>query len=151
MTEGSSLPGTRARLGSMTILTPTAEHDVAAHDGLWMSPIDAERVTGWTLKPEGMCRADLCVPLPASALAGPNEVDLEAFWTKLGGPVVASEARDVWALGGAGRGAQCRTRRAARRPTSHLPDRRRRAALAVAVARPQGLPRHMGQLVRLPL
>ncbi|NQW50512.1 MAG: hypothetical protein HQ465_04645 [Rhodospirillales bacterium] len=80
------------------ILMPTVEHDVAAHDGLWMSPVDAERVTGWALKPEGMCRDDLCVPLPASAL-GPNEVDLQAFWKKLGGPVIASEARDVWALG----------------------------------------------------
>ena len=79
------------------ILTPTGGYDVAAHDGLWVSPVDAERVTGWTLKPEGMCRDDLCVPLPAAALA-PNEVDLEAFWKKLGGPVVASQARDVWAL-----------------------------------------------------
>jgi hypothetical protein len=80
------------------VLTPTSEHDVAAHDGLWMSPVEAEKVTGWTLKPEGMCRADICVPLPASAV-GVNEVDVEAFWTRLGGPVVASEARDVWALG----------------------------------------------------
>ena len=80
------------------ILTPTDEHDVAAHDGLWMSPVDAERVTGWTLKPEGMCRAELCVPLPASAVK-PNEVDLAAFWTKLGGPVVSTPTRDVWALG----------------------------------------------------
>ncbi|KAF0100900.1 MAG: redoxin domain-containing protein [Rhodospirillaceae bacterium] len=80
------------------ILTPTGEYDVAAHDGLWMSPVDAERITGWTLKPEGMCRDDLCVPLPASAL-GSNEVDLEAFWEKLGGPVVGSATRDVWALG----------------------------------------------------
>ena len=80
------------------ILTPLAEHDVAARDGLWMSPVDAEKVTGWTLKPEGMCRADLCVPLPAVALK-PNEVDVASFWKKLGGPVVASEQRDVWALG----------------------------------------------------
>jgi hypothetical protein len=80
------------------ILTPLAEFDVAAHDGLWMSPVDAEKVTGWTLKPEGMCRDDLCVPLPASAV-GTNEVDLAAFWTKLGGPVVSSETHDVWALG----------------------------------------------------
>lgn len=80
------------------ILTPTAEHEVAARDGLWMSPVDAEKVTGWSLKPEGMCRAELCVPLPASAV-GVNEVDVQAFWRKLGGPVVASEARDVWALG----------------------------------------------------
>jgi hypothetical protein len=81
-----------------TILTPTAEHTVAARDGLWMSPKDAETVTGWTLKPEGMCRADACVPLPGSALK-PNEVDVAAFWHKLGGPVIASDQRDVWALG----------------------------------------------------
>ena len=80
------------------IVTPTAEHDVAARDGLWMSPVDAETVTGWTLKPEGMCRAELCVPLPESAL-GTNEVDVAAFWKKLGGPVISSDQRDVWALG----------------------------------------------------
>jgi hypothetical protein len=80
------------------VLTPTAEHDVAARDGLWMSPADAEKVTGWALKPEGMCRADACVPLPASAV-GTNEVDVTAFWQKLGGPVIASEQHDVWALG----------------------------------------------------
>ena len=81
-----------------TILTPTAELSVATHDGLWMSPPDAEKATGFVLKPEGMCRAELCVPMPASALK-PNEVDVAAFWTKLGGPVIASDQRDVWALG----------------------------------------------------
>ena len=81
-----------------TILTPTGDFDVKVRDGLWMRAADAERVTGWTLKPEGMCRAELCVPMPASAVRD-REVDVEAFWTKLGGPVVASEERDVWALG----------------------------------------------------
>ena len=80
------------------ILTALAEHDVATRDGLWMSPADAEKVTGWTLKPEGMCRAEACVPLPASAV-GANEVDVAAFWQKLGGPVIASDQRDAWALG----------------------------------------------------
>ena len=80
------------------VLTPIDEHDVATRDGLWMSAADAEKVTGWALKPEGMCRAELCVPMPASAVKG-NEVDVEAFWKKLGGPVIASEAGDVWALG----------------------------------------------------
>ena len=81
-----------------TVLTPTGDFDIKVRDGLWMTDADAERVTGWMLKPEGMCRAELCVPMPASAVRG-REVDVEAFWTKLGGPVVASGARDVWALG----------------------------------------------------
>ena len=81
-----------------TILTPLAEFDVAARDGLWMSPVDAEKVTGWSLKPEGMCRDFLCVPLPAAAVKG-SDVDVEAFWRRLGGPVVASQDGDAWALG----------------------------------------------------
>ena len=81
-----------------TILTATGQFDVPTRDGLWMTAADAGKVTGWTLKPEGMCRDELCVPLPPSAVAG-DEVDVEAFWRKLGGPVVSSEERDVWALG----------------------------------------------------
>ena len=81
-----------------TVLTPTAEHTVAARDGLWLGAADTERVTGWALKPEGMCRDAACVPLPASAVRG-QEVDVAAFWKKLGGPVIASDAGDVWALG----------------------------------------------------
>jgi len=81
-----------------TVLTPTAEHKVSTRDGLWMSAADAERVTGWTLKPEGMCRDERCVPLPAAAVKG-AEVDVEAFWQKLGGPVIASQDGDAWALG----------------------------------------------------
>ena len=80
------------------ILTPTAEHNVSTRDGLWMSAGDAEKLTGWTLKPQGMCRDERCVPLPASAAKG-REVDVEAFWQKLSGPVIASEEGDVWALG----------------------------------------------------
>jgi hypothetical protein len=80
------------------ILTPTSEYTVDARDGLWMRAADAEKVTGWALKPEGMCRAELCVPLPAAAVKG-KDVDVAAFWTKLGGPVVAAEDGEVWALG----------------------------------------------------
>ena len=81
-----------------TILTPTEEHAVATRDGLWMNAADAERVTGWALKPQGMCRGDLCVPLPAKEVQG-RDVDVEAFWETLGGPVIASDGGEVWALG----------------------------------------------------
>ena len=80
------------------ILTPTGEHKVSAQDGLWMTAADAAKATGWTLKPEGMCLAERCVPLPTAAVKG-DRVDVAAFWTKLGGPVVAAENGGVWALG----------------------------------------------------
>ena len=63
-----------------------------------MKAADAEKATGWTLKPEGMCRDAACVPLPVSAVKS-GEVDVAAFWKKLGGPVIASDAGDVWVLG----------------------------------------------------
>jgi hypothetical protein len=80
------------------VLTPTAEYKVSTHDGLWMSAADAGKVTGWTLKPEGMCRDERCVPLPAAAVKG-SDVDVEAFWQRLAGPVIASQAGDAWVLG----------------------------------------------------
>lgn len=80
------------------VLTPTGQHEIATRDGLWMSAADAETVTGWKLKPEGMCRDELCVPMPAAAVRG-DAVALDVFWKKLGGPVVAADARDVWAMG----------------------------------------------------
>ena len=80
------------------ILSPTGEHKVSARDGLWMSVADAAKATGWMLKPEGMCLGERCVPLPATAVKG-AQVDVAAFWTKLGGPVVAAENGEVWALG----------------------------------------------------
>jgi hypothetical protein len=80
------------------VLTPTAEYKVSTRDGLWMSAADAGKVTGWTLKPEGMCRDERCVPLPAVAVKG-GDVDVEAFWQRLGGPVIASQEGDAWALG----------------------------------------------------
>src|SRR3982074_2236317 len=80
------------------VLTPTAEYKVSTRDGLWMSAADAGKVTGWTLKPEGMCRDERCVPLPAAAVKG-GDVDVQAFWQRRGGPGIASPDRDALALG----------------------------------------------------
>ncbi len=75
------------------ILTQTDEYNVAAINGLHVSAADALTVTGWTLKPEGMCQGDLCVPMPTIE----GRVDLAGFWQKLGNPVVSEG--DVWSLG----------------------------------------------------
>ena len=81
-----------------TVLTESSEITVAATSGLWLSAADAARATGWTLKPEGMCQAELCVPLPASAVRD-GRVDAAAFWRLLGGPVAHDAAGETWVLG----------------------------------------------------
>ncbi len=81
-----------------TLLTESGDFTVAATDGLWLDAADVARATGWTLKPEGMCRDEACVPLPASATRD-GRVDLAAFWRLLGAPVVADSTNAVWSLG----------------------------------------------------
>jgi hypothetical protein len=78
-----------------TVLTEQGEARFAASDGLYLSADDAERVTGWTLKPEGMCRDDMCVPMPVTD----GRVDVAAFWRHLGRPVVHDAAGETWVLG----------------------------------------------------
>ena len=81
-----------------TILTESDEFTVEATNGLWLTAADAARVTGWTLKLEGMCRDDQCVPLPSTAV-GAGRVDVEAFWRRLGNPVLSADDRETWLLG----------------------------------------------------
>ena len=78
-----------------TVLTDQGDFALAATDGLWLSGEDAERATGWTLKPEGMCRDDMCVPLAVRDA----RVDVAAFWQRLGRPVVHDAAGEAWVLG----------------------------------------------------
>jgi hypothetical protein len=81
-----------------TVLTEAGEFTVTASDGLWLTPEDAERVTGWIPKPEGMCQGEVCVPLP-EGLRRRDGVDVAAFWERLGRPVVRDGTGEAWVLG----------------------------------------------------
>ena len=56
-------------------------------------PAELERRTGWTVKPEGACRGDVCVPLPQ----GPFNV--ESLAERVGMPLVHDPKHGVWSLG----------------------------------------------------
>lgn len=51
---------------------------VETGSGLWLSAADTERVTGFTLKPEGMCRDAICVPVPRGAASFVQDGAVEA-------------------------------------------------------------------------
>jgi hypothetical protein len=80
------------------VLSDAGEVVVDATDGLCVSAADSERASGWTLKPEGMCRGDLCVPL-RDGMRRDGRIDLAAFWRALGNPVLHDEREEVWVLG----------------------------------------------------
>ena len=96
---------------------------IALPPGLWLSASDCERVTGFTLKPEGLCKEAICVPVPRGEKSFVNNgtVDVAAFWRHLSNPVVHDEAGDVWALG-IGAGTRTQALEALEVPNFSLPD-----------------------------
>src|SRR6185436_13566375 len=76
--------------------------------------------TGWQLKPEGACRAEVCVPLPRNARRGDGRVDVPVVASALGMALVHSEAHRAWAIGPVSGGRALAT---AVVPEITLPDR----------------------------
>jgi hypothetical protein len=71
-------------------------------DALWLPRVDVDRVTGWDVRPEGLCRGAVCIPVPpgrAAALVRDDAVDIAALWRHAGHPVVRDEAGEAWVLG----------------------------------------------------
>ena len=81
-----------------------------------------ERATGWTLKPEGLCRGALCVPVrPGAALESADGVDLAAVAAALGRPLALDRAERAAYLG-VGASARARALAALEAPDFTLPD-----------------------------
>lgn len=69
-----------------------------AGGALWIRKRDLLRVNGFELKPQGACRADLCIPIPKDMVRG-GYFNLTAFAKKVGQPVVAEPGARVWSFG----------------------------------------------------
>jgi hypothetical protein len=76
---------------TFTIIDETRPSDVDASfaDGrVLLPPAAVDQALGWTLKPEGFCRDDVCVPVrEGSAVLREGAVDLEAFAALVGRPI----------------------------------------------------------------
>ena len=68
-------------------------------DRLDASLDDFATATGWAIKPEGACKGDVCVPLPAEVRAGDGRIDVGAVAERLRMPLVHDEEHGLWALG----------------------------------------------------
>jgi len=91
----------------VTVVTEHGPENIAADadpasDALWMAPADLERALGWTLKPEGLCRGSVCLPLRAPEAARyvrPEAIDVAGLWRQLSKPVRRSADATLWLFG----------------------------------------------------
>jgi hypothetical protein len=97
--------------------------DTAAEgDSLWLTAGDIEAATGWSWKPEGLCHAETCVPVPPaqrSDFVRDGKLDLAQMWRHSGQPVVHDAG--VWVLG-TGSGPRASALQSLQAPDFELPD-----------------------------
>ena len=63
-------------------------------DSLDLTPAQFTAATGWDIKPEGACKAEVCVPLDRSA-----PFSAQAAAARLGMALVHEEQAGIWAIG----------------------------------------------------
>jgi hypothetical protein len=85
-----------------------------------VSAAEFEQRTGWSIRREGACKEDRCVPLPDDA---PDHVidvvDLRTISERLNMPLIQDEAAGLWSLGPESGG---RALTSAIAPVLELPD-----------------------------
>jgi hypothetical protein len=91
--------------------------------GLWLNTSALTAATGWELKREGMCRGDVCVPIPpnrADEFVQGERFNVHAFADHLDQPVIHEPRATAWVIGEA---AAARTSRLmGEAPDFELPD-----------------------------
>lgn len=95
---------------TVTILTSRSEATPASArtegTSLWLRSDELLASTGWELKPEGVCREDICIPLPderASQLLAQRDgaawLDVAGFASYAGQTFAHDAATDTWYFG----------------------------------------------------
>jgi hypothetical protein len=93
-------------------------------DELWLTADHVEQATGWALRPEGLCKAGVCVPIrpdTSEQLVDGDAVNASGLWEHLDRPVLHDSTASTWMLGEAAedRGRQLASLEA---PDFTLPD-----------------------------
>ena len=71
-------------------------------DALWLTRDELELATGWLWKAQGLCRDEICMPIPRSSgrpLIDGDRLDAAGLWRAIGWPVVHDRSGDLWVLG----------------------------------------------------
>jgi AhpC/TSA family len=104
---GASARGEETRA---TIIYDDRVSEISAADEeagqLWIMSADLKRATGFALKPQGVCRDELCFPMPKARerefvrkSAGKSWFNLVAFAQLVEQPIAHDEGLSVWYFG----------------------------------------------------
>jgi hypothetical protein len=72
---------------------------------LWVDPKDLPSLNGFTLKPEGACLDDICIPIRdndptlLTQQAGSPRFNVAELARRLGQPIVVDTAENLWSFG----------------------------------------------------
>jgi hypothetical protein len=90
----------------ITVIDAAAATEVEggiAHDRFMLDAAGLAHATGWQLKPEGLCRGEVCIPVrDRAALERNGSLDVAEFARLTGQVLVADPQRDVVALAHSG-------------------------------------------------
>lgn len=70
----------------------------ARGDDLWIGAQEFAAATGWLPKPEGLCRGEICMPVPSGRAAeyiSDHALNAAAWWRWVGHPVVHDAAGEA--------------------------------------------------------
>ena len=88
------------------VLTEAGATEIAgaetSGDELWLQRGDVTRACGWTMKPEGLCQGDVCMPVPradSQRYVRDEQINIAAFWRLMGRPVLHAADGNTWMLG----------------------------------------------------
>jgi len=80
------------------VLDDVGPNPARSPDALWVRKTDLPRINEFELKPQGACRADVCIPVDRSMTRG-DYFDLTAFARQTSEPVVVDRVARVWSFG----------------------------------------------------
>ena len=105
----SAAAQTQPDAAPLTILAQERVHQIdgglVRDDHLWLSEAALKAVTGFELKPEGLCLDELCIPVPQDGSweqkrGGETFIDLSAMAAVMDQPLIR-EGDGLWSLGDA--------------------------------------------------
>jgi hypothetical protein len=98
LTPPAARAGATVLYNNRTVTLDRTGPDPARGDALWIRKTDLPQVNEFEVKPQGACRADVCIPIPKTMIRGAF-FNLTAFAKKAGQAVVADAGARVWSFG----------------------------------------------------